>query len=305
MSPSDPPAESINSVLANHPYRAIRFLGRGGVGEVWVVQNTRMGRLFAMKVLHKHLVNDRFFVERFELEARATASLDHPNVVSISDYWVADDGRHCLVMQLLQGQTLGHELQQRHRLPAAEVIRYGCQALRGLIAAHEKGLIHRDIKPENLFLHQVPDLGIQVKVLDFGLARVLSSDSDAARFRPLHATQTGSTVGSPRFTSPESLRGKAGDHRSDIYALGVVLYISLVGVNNEFDFTTIPTFTPPSQLGAEGCDEALDAVVLRAVQIRPEDRFQSAQEFLDALQPLHPPVAYSRHQLPRGLATKF
>jgi len=91
MSPSDPPAESINSVLANHPYRAIRFLGRGGVGEVWVVQNTRMGRLFAMKVLHKHLVNDRFFVERFELEARATASLDHPNIVSISDYWVADD----------------------------------------------------------------------------------------------------------------------------------------------------------------------------------------------------------------------
>lgn len=305
MSMSDPPAESIAPLLANRPYRAIRFLGRGGVGEVWVVQSTRMAKQFAMKVLHKHLVKDRFFVERFALEARATATLDHPNVVSVSDYWVADDGRHCLVMQLLRGVSLAQELDLRRRLPAAEVVRFGSQALCALIAAHEKGLVHRDIKPENLFLHQVPNVGIQVKVLDFGLARVASSDSDAARFRPMHATQTGSTVGSPRFTSPEALRGKSVDHRSDIYALGVVMYLSLVGLNDEFDFTTVPVFTPPSQLGAEGCDEALDAAILRAVQPSPEDRYQSAQEFLDALQPLLPPIAYSRHKLPRELLTKF
>lgn len=302
---SDPAAESVESVLTNRPYRLVRFLGRGGVGEVWVVESTRMAKQFALKVLHRWLVKDRFFVERFELEARGTASLEHPHIVSVSDYWVAEDRRHCLVMQLLQGHTLAQELQTRRRLPASEVVRISCEVLAALSLAHDRGMIHRDIKPENIFLHQMPNLGIQVKVLDFGLARVNSSDSALARFQPTLATRTGTTVGSPRFASPEALRGKVVDERTDVYSLGIVMYLSLVGIESQFDFTTIPVFTPPSQLGAVGCDERLDAAILRAVQPRPEDRFQSVREFLDALQPLQPLTNYSQHQLPRELLTKF
>jgi eukaryotic-like serine/threonine-protein kinase len=296
--PSDSPAERVATALVNRPYRPIRFLAQGAVGEVWVVRHARMGKPFALKVLHQHLVKDRFCVERFALEARVTASLEHPNVVSVSDYWVAEDGRHCLVMQLLSGQTLAHELKDRARLPAPEVIRYGCQTLRALTAAHAKGVVHRDIKPENLFLHQVPNVGIQVKLLDFGMARVASADSESARFRPLHETEIGTCVGSPRYVSPEALRGKAADFRSDIYSLGVVMYVAMLGEYSQFDFATVPTFVPPSELGAEGSDAILDAIVLRAVRMNPEERFQSSQEFLDELLPHHPPVQYSHYCLP-------
>jgi serine/threonine-protein kinase len=301
----NPAHESIELVLANRPYRPIRFLGRGGVGEVWVVQSTRMGKLFALKVLHRHLVRDRFFSDRFELEAKATAALEHPNVVSVTDYWVADDGRHCLVMQLLNGVTLARELHERRRLSAREVISYASQALRALAAAHEKGLVHRDIKPENLFLHRPSDAVIELKVLDFGLARVASVESEIGKFKPSLATRPGAAVGSPRFSSPEALRGKIVDHRADIYSLGVVMYLSLVGVNNEFDYTTIPSFAPPSVVGANDCTELLDAIVLRAVQLRPEERFQSALDFLEALTPLLPTIEYSQTSLPRDSLLKF
>lgn len=290
--------EAIEPVLANRPYRAVRLLGRGGAGEVWVVQNTRIGKQFALKVLHPKLVHDRFFVERFALEARAMASLTHPNIASISDYWVADDGRHCLLMQLLRGRTLAQELQARTRLPVTEVVQRGCEALDALTAAHAKGLIHRDIKPENLFLHEVQNMGVQLKLLDFGLARVASLDSDSARFRPQTATRTGSAIGSYRYASPEVLRGQPADVRSDIYSLGVVLYLSLLSVYNDFDFATRAEFTSPSKQ-VEGCTPELDSVILRAVELRPEDRFQSANEFLAALLPHRPLAKYSRFNLPR------
>jgi serine/threonine-protein kinase len=263
-----------------------------------------MGREFALKVLHRRHVKNRFYVERFELEAKATASLEHPAIVSVSDYWVADDGRHCLVMQLLEGRTLAQEIMQRKRLPAPEVVQYGCQVLSALTLAHGKGLVHRDIKPENLFLNRVPNVGVEVKVLDFGLARVVSEQSDSSRFRPMLATQTGTSVGSPRFASPEALRGKTVDHRSDIYSLGVVLYVSLLGLYSDFDLATRPTFIPPSVHGAEGCSKELDAVILRAVETQPEDRYPTAQDFLSALEPLRPPMQCSRHCLPREMLMK-
>lgn len=302
---SEPPADGINPVLADRPYQLIRYLGRGSVGEVWAVRNTRMGKHFALKVLHRHLSRDTFYLERFELEAKATASLEHPNVVTVSDYWVAEDGRPCLVMQLLHGVTLARELRVQRRLHASIVIRNTCQVLKALITAHEMGLIHRDIKPENLFLHQVPNVGVEVKLLDFGLARVISADSVSSRFRPKIETRAGVAIGSPRFASPEALRGKLVDHRADIYSLGVVMYLSLVGLGNEFDCATIPSFASPSECGAEGADAALDEIVLRAVQARPEERFQSAREFLDSLLPMHPPVEFSRHFPPREELVKF
>lgn len=297
--PSTPPVEEIEPVLENRPYRAIRFLGRGGVGSVWQVKDTNMGREFALKVLHLRHSQDKFFTERFLLEARAMASIDHPNVPWVSNYWEAKDGRHCMLMELLDGHTLAQELAKRKRLPGSETVQYGCQALKALVAIHEKGLIHRDIKPENLFLHQAPNKGIQVKLLDFGLASVSSASSKTSRFRPVLATQTGDVIGSPRFASPEALRGKRVDERSDVYSLGVVMYVSLLGLLCNFDLATRPAFSPPSGLGAEGCTPELDAVILRAVETNPSARYKTAKEFLDALMPHHPPVEYSMYNLPR------
>lgn len=297
--PSGPSVKEIESVFAGRPYRAIRFLGRGGVGSVWVVQHTSMGREFALKVLHPHLSKDRFITDRFLLEAQAMASIDHPNIPWVSNYWEAPDGRHCMLMELLDGHTLAQELQKRKRLPAPEVVEYCCQALRALVATHAKGLVHRDIKPENLFLHKVPNVGSQVKLLDFGLARVTSATSETGRFRPSSATRTGDLIGSPRFASPEGIRGKQVDQRSDVYSVGVVMYVALLGIFCDFDMATRPNFSPPSSSGAEGCTPELDAVILRAVESNPDDRFQTAQEFLDALDPHHPPIQYSRYNLPR------
>jgi serine/threonine-protein kinase len=259
-----------------------------------------MGRQFALKVMHQRHIKNRFVVERFELEARATASLNHPNVVSISDYWIADDGRHCLLMQLLKGRTLAEEIMKRKRLPTHEVVLYAVQTLQALVTAHAKGLIHRDIKPENLFLNETANSGVELKVLDFGFARVASNQFDSARFRPILATRTGASVGSPRFASPEALRGKDVDFRSDIYSLGVVMYLSLVGVYNPFDIATVPTFTPPSSQGVADCTPEIDAIIMRAVETRPEDRFQSAQEFLDALLPQCPTLNRFTFDIPLG-----
>jgi len=258
-----------------------------------------MGREFALKVLHRKLANDRFFTERFQLEARVMASMGHPNVPSISNYWVAEDGRHCLLMQLLTGNTWAQEILRRQRLPASEVVTYSCQILKALVATHAKGIVHRDIKPENLFLHQTRRGGIEVKLLDFGLARVVVHNSDAARFRPTQETRTGDMVGSARYASPEALRGERIDQRSDIYSVGLVMYISLVGLYSGFDVATRPLFTPPSKQGAEGSSPELDAVILRAVEPNPDDRWECAADFLEALKPFHPHVPYSRHNLPR------
>jgi eukaryotic-like serine/threonine-protein kinase len=274
------PTEDIEALLSSTPYRPLKALGRGSMGEVWAIRHEYIGREFALKVLHRRHLKNGQLVERLRLEARAMAALEHPHIVEVADFWISPDGRPCLVMELLCGQRLDRELLQRARLPGGQVVEIGRQALSALVAAHEMGLIHRDIKPENLFLHQLPNQPWSLKILDFGLARVLGGRPVGSPLQPLDLTRTGTVIGSPRFMSPEALRGERVGPEGDIYSLGVVMYLCLVGMHSPFDIATSPSFHPPSRSGAVECGPRLDSIILRAVETEPECRYPSAREFL-------------------------
>lgn len=273
----------IESLLDGTAYSPISLLGRGGMGEVWAVRHDFLGREFALKVLHRRHLNNSQLIERLRLEAKAMAALEHPNIVEVTDFWIAGDGRPCLVMELLRGQRLDRVLLQRQRLPGSEVVELGRQALSALVAAHAIGLVHRDIKPENLFLQQEANQPWRLKLLDFGLARVLSGFATGGSISPLDLTRTGTILGSPRFMSPEALRGERVEQDGDIYSLGVVMYLCLVGMHSHFDIATSPVFHPPSRCGAFDCSAMLDAIVLRAVEADRSRRITTARAFLAEL----------------------
>jgi eukaryotic-like serine/threonine-protein kinase len=269
-------------VLGPTPYRAVELIGRGGMGEVFMVEHRFLGRRFVLKVLHQRFAAEPQYVDRMRVEAQSMARLQHPNVVEVVDFWTAPDGRPCVVMELLKGRTLARELASRGPLPVAEAVELTGQALSALGAAHRAGIVHRDVKPENLFVHEVPGHPRVLKVLDFGVARVLPGASSGAPAPLSLPTQTGAIVGSPRFMSPEAARGERVDHRADLYAVGAVLYVALAG-RGPFDAgSDVPA--PPSRY-VEGVAPELDAIVLRAMSELPELRPQSAEELAALLRP--------------------
>jgi serine/threonine-protein kinase len=257
------------------------------MGQIYVVRHRALDRLFALKVLHPHLTHDARIADRLRIEAQAMARLAHPNVAKVTDFWTAGDGSPSFVMELLSGENLADSLLERGRIPVPEVVTLGCQCLAALAAAHEIGVIHRDIKPENLFLHKPPNDDWVLKVLDFGVARVVE-DYSALTPDPLaKSTRTGVLVGSPRFMSPEGRNGAPVDPRTDIYSLGLTLYVCLVG-NIVFDATLEKATTPPSKAAnIDGLPE-LDRIVLKAIQPDPDARYQTASAFLNDLNRLRP-----------------
>lgn len=264
-------------MLAATPYRALRLIGSGGMGRVYEVQHSFLRRRFALKILHLFFNEDRQLADRFRVEAQSTATVRHPGLVDIIDLWVADDGRPCLVMELLKGTTLGDELLHRVCLPPEDVVRLGIEILSVLCATHAHGIAHRDIKPENLFLHQVLGRGTILKVLDFGLAYVsrrLTSDTAPRLAVP---TATGQTVGTPRYMSPQAAAGQRVDEREDLYAVGVVMYLALTG-RGPFDRRE-PAAIAPSAYASARVPALLDAIVLRAIAPRLDERYQRADDF--------------------------
>ncbi|MFZ5895565.1 MAG: serine/threonine-protein kinase [Myxococcota bacterium] len=283
MTAREPPgrsAKAIEAFLAGRPYRPVRFLGRGGMGEVWVVEHTTLGRRFAFKIQHAHVVQ---FADRARVEAEIMGRIRHPHVVEIVDFWTSADQRPCIVMELLQGRSLWDELLEHPRLPMQEAVQWTCQALSGLAAAHSLGVVHRDIKPENLFLHEARGLGRVLKILDFGTARVLPTNVHAP-VQPSTRTASGAMVGSPRFMSPEGARGERVDVRADIFSIGLVLYTMLVG-ETPFDRGSHKV-DPPSRHTETEIPSDLDVAVLRALREDPAERYQTADEFIAALLPL-------------------
>lgn len=275
--------DELSQLLSSTPYVARSLVGRGGAGSVYEVEHSFLGRRFALKVLHPHLASSPGLADRMRVEAQALGRLRHPNVVDVVDFWIANDGTPCVVMELLKGRTLHAELRERHRLAADEALELVSQGLRGLTAAHALGIVHRDLKPENLFLHQEQGRAVRMKILDFGWARVLPGGSHRMP-SPAAPTQTGATVGTPLFMSPEGARGERVDHRADLYSMGLVMYAALGGFIPDTHASTIPL---PSQFAAgDWYPPGLDEIALRAIQPQPEARFQTAQDFLGALQPL-------------------
>ncbi|MHB1044771.1 MAG: protein kinase domain-containing protein [Thermoanaerobaculia bacterium] len=300
------------------PYEVACLLGAGGMGEVYRARDTRLGRDVAIKVLPAGFSDDPGRLRRFEGEARATAALNHPNILAIYDVGSATpsspDGEsgapgagrvvHYLVEELLVGQTL-RELLIGRTLPPREVVGYGLQVASGLAAAHGRGIVHRDLKPENLF---VTSDGV-LKILDFGLARVLWPEpparpaSDAATASA--GTVDGAVVGTVGYMAPEQVRGVPCDHRADIFALGCVLYEMLSGRRAFSGPTPMDTMSailskepPPISGIARDVPPALQAIVERCLEKDPARRYHAASEVRSALEVVQSGVVSAR-DLPR------
>jgi len=263
------------------PYEMVAHIGAGGMGEVWRARDKRIGRDVAIKVLPEFSAGDER-VRRFEQEARAAGALNHPGLVTIFDVGKLDSAPY-IVMELLEGKTLRDTLGDVMpvALPLKKAIDYAIQTASALAVAHEKGIIHRDLKPENIFI----TTDGRVKILDFGLAK-LAPEATAERDQTIsRLTSAGMVVGTPGYMSPEQVRAKPLDHRTDIFALGSVIYEMLSG-RRAFDRdSAVETMTAilndePEPLAALSAKvtPALDAIVRHCMEKNPRERFQSARD---------------------------
>jgi len=260
-------------------------IGKGGMGEVWVAHHRTLKRDVALKVLKPGLGDSDEAVARFEREVMATSRLTHPNTVRLMDHGVTPDGLWYYAMELLQGRDLGAEIRAEGRLSPARTIHLMSQACGSLGEAHKLGFVHRDIKPENLFVAELGGVPDVVKVLDFGIARV-SQDLDDQQL-----TKEGIVTGTPHYLSPEAIRGKKADARSDVYALGCVLYATLTGRTPYTGDTAVAVMMAhldgvlkwPSERRGEPLPGDLEGVVMRCLERKPGQRYAHAGELEQAL----------------------
>ncbi|WP_433975894.1 protein kinase domain-containing protein [Tunturiibacter lichenicola] len=270
-------------------YEILGLLGAGGMGEVYRARDVVLKRDVAIKILPSFVSRDSDRLHRFEQEAQATAALNHPNILAVHRFGVFE-GVPYLVSELLEGGTLRQVLQSG-LLPVRKTIDYAVQIAHGLATAHEQGIVHRDLKPENLFITKDG----RIKILDFGLAKLMQPqpepDGNAPTMRP--GTDPGMVMGTAGYMSPEQVRGKAVDHRTDIFAFGAILYEMLTGTRAFHRSTSAETMTailnddPPSisQL-APSIPPGLQRVVHRCLEKNPEQRFHSASDLAFALEAL-------------------
>jgi eukaryotic-like serine/threonine-protein kinase len=281
---------SLNPGTKLGPYEIQAQLGAGGMGEVYRAHDSRLDRTVAIKVLPASFSSNRDRLQRFAQEARAAAALNHPNILSIFD--IGDDrGTPYVVSELLEGETLRDRL-RAGAIPIRKAIDYGLQVMRGLSAAHDKGIVHRDLKPENLFLTKDG----HVKILDFGLAKLTlpashAESGDAPTIQA--ATEPGLVMGTVGYMSPEQVRGKAADARSDIFAFGAILYEMIAGKrafhgDSAADaMSSILKDDPPELTETNrNASPALERIVRHCLEKNPEERFQSARDVAFSLEAL-------------------
>lgn len=272
---------------AGGKYRLVRLLGSGGMGEVYEAQHSAIGRRFAIKFLHPLLAGNTEIVARFQREAQAAGSLENENIAAVVDIGTSDDGAPYLVMEFLEGEDLAHLLVRGGPLPVPRAAYILIQACRGLAAAHDRGIVHRDLKPENLFICKRNDGSDLIKVLDFGIAKLHTGRVGTG------LTQTGTTMGTPFYMSLEQARGaKEVDHRTDIYALGVILYEILSGSKphpgesyNEILYHVLSQEPAALDLIRSGLPSGLSAVVQKAMAREAADRYASVADLMEALIP--------------------
>lgn len=272
-------------------YEILSPLGAGSMGEVYRARDARLNRDVAIKVLPQFASTDPDRLYRFEHEAQAAAALSHPNILAVYQMGTYD-GTPYLVTELLEGMSLSETL-RRGPLPLRKVIDYGAQLARGLAAAHQRGIIHRDLKPENVFVTKDG----QIKILDFGLAKISPPKQAAGTLAPT-ITRIGVAMGTVGYMSPEQVRGLATDHRTDIFAFGAILYEMLMGKRTFQRATEADTISailneePPSiSQFAPDTPPALERVVRRCLEKNPEQRFHSASDLAFALESLATPSA--------------
>src|SRR2546423_4805586 len=276
-------------------YRIIEQLGEGGMGVVYLAEDTTLGRQVAMKFLTSTATDYR---ARFLREARAVSLLTHPNIATVFDYGETDKGQPYIVMELVKGEPLDEKL-QAGSLPLPEATRIVSSIAAALGEAHFQGVVHRDIKPSNVIINERG----QVKVVDFGLVKQIYQESgddakDKAETRAGTQTRSDVIVGTPLYLSPEQATGKTVDRRSDLFALGAVLYECITGQSAfagssviEIGAQVIHVTPPvPSKLN-DHIPPELDRITMKAIEKKGENRYQSPDELIKGLQLLLPPTS--------------
>ncbi len=287
------------NTIVGGKYKLQAAIGEGGMGSVWRAVHVQLERLVAIKFI-KPEVNTPEIAARFLREAKSTAAIRHRNVIDVIDYGQTDEGLPYIVMELLEGQSLGQRLGTPPPPTTSEIISILADALNGLTAVHAKGIIHRDLKPDNVFIVEEPE-GPVPKLVDFGISRSQFVGAETGERAKL--TSTGTIVGTPYYMSPEQVRGaKDIDARTDVYSMGVILFEALTG-RLPFQADTLGGLMvqiateqapPPTAMRPEVGD-ALSDVVCRAMANQKENRFASAREMREAL------LAASRATSPKVL----
>jgi serine/threonine-protein kinase len=282
----DPLGDPLLGTTIDGRYEVVALLGEGGMGQVYRVRHVQLDRLFAMKVLRKELARDAELCGRFIQEARATASVRHPNIVAITDFGQMPSGIPFFVMELLMGQSLADVVKAGGPAPVGRAVRIVEQIASALGAAHAAGIVHRDLKPDNVFLVGGMAGGVvsdDVRVVDFGAAKIVGSS---------RVTRQGVVFGTPAYMSPEQASGQPVDHRADVYALGVVLYEMLAGrvpfvADTYMGVLTQHMFVqpvPPSRVAQSGRElGALEEITLICLAKKPEERFATMEELASAI----------------------
>ena len=300
-SPSPSPDEHlpIGSLLDGR-YKIEAVLGSGGMGRVYRAEHTKIGRPVAIKVLHQDLTRNREASQRFQREAIASGRLDHPNIVGVSDFGVLDDGACYLVMEVLEGESLGGRLARDRRVPWPEAVEIIRGVLHGLRHAHERGVVHRDIKPDNIFLAR-KDGELIIKILDFGIAKLYAGSADDPA-----STRTGLTVGTPAYLSPEQAVGGAITPASDIYSASIVLFEMLAGrppfeSKDPLAMLGAHVSRPPPRIAEVAPDlefpPLLEDVIRHGLEKSASDRIASAADYLSLLEMIAPAAQGTSHRL--------
>ncbi len=268
-------------------YEILSLLGKGGMGEVYLAADQSLGRKAALKILPARYTTDADLVHRFEREAKAASALNHPNILTVYEIGRTDDS-HFIATEFIAGETLRQRL-KRTRLPLPEALDIALQIAAALKAAHEAGIIHRDIKPENIMLR--PDG--YVKVLDFGLAKLIEATSNPDEA----TTQTGMILGTPSYMSPEQARGQKVDHHTDIWSFGVVLHELVSGTrpfggDTQADLMVAILQHPPATLPSH-LPEQLQTIITRALVKDPQHRYASVNEVIEDLKTLRRKVEFA------------
>ncbi len=280
--------------IINDRFRIVSMIARGGMGKVYRAEQVPLGREVALKVLHPSYSGDSDpeFHRRFFLEASTTAKLTHPNTVSIFDYGRTEDDVYYIAMELLDGKTLHRALRESGPMDPARILHIVAQICRSLREAHELGVIHRDLKPANIYLVVHGDEREFVKVLDFGLVKSLEDTGE-------DLTQTGLFMGSPKYMSPEQIRGERVDGRADVYSLGVIMYEMLTGKvpfdrTNSVNILMAHVHEQPPRMADINPNVAipplLEQVVMKTMAKKPEDRYASMDALLSALKEIADPL---------------
>ncbi|HWA75810.1 MAG TPA: serine/threonine-protein kinase [Polyangiaceae bacterium] len=289
MRPKDP---FIGRTILDGQFEVLEKIGTGGMGSVYKASQPAMNRMVAIKILHPKLAGRKDLTSRFRREARAMSQLTHPNTVKVFAFGeLEEDGSLYIVMEHLEGKNLNQTVRREGPLAVERALPILIQVCGALQEAHDLGIVHRDLKPENIFLSRQGGIADYPKVLDFGLAKVTERQMQPGS---IILTQEGMVFGTPEFMSPEQAQGRTLDARSDIYSLAVILYELLTGklpfsARTPMEYiqkhVTEPVIPFAERVPERKFPPGLEAVIVKALAKRPEDRYQTAADFAEALRP--------------------